>query len=83
VLAPGAGDQHGWYDKVSENLFLKAQRLPEKQARVYWRQMMDRSVRQAFFMPIARIGGYHYADKRVAGVVPNGLNPLVWYPSGK
>jgi hypothetical protein len=83
MLAPPNGDQHGWYDKVSEHLWLKAQRLPERQATKYWHEMTDRAVKEAFFIPIARIGGYAYADKRVAGIVPNGLNPLVWYPSGK
>jgi hypothetical protein len=60
-------DQHHWRDPIIDRLWLRAQRLPAKLAAPLWRQLADRTITQADFLPVADHPEYFYADKRVAG----------------
>jgi peptide/nickel transport system substrate-binding protein len=78
------GDQHGFHDPVIDKLWLRAQRLSEKQAAPLWRQIMDRSVTQAYFIPIGQIPYVDFYLPRVGGVTPATLSrPTDWYPAGR
>jgi peptide/nickel transport system substrate-binding protein len=81
-------DQWGWHDPVTDRLWLKAQRLPARQAAPLWHELVLRSVTQAYFVPIVRSPRYCFYLKRVGGVTgtiggadPN--SPTQWYPTGK
>jgi len=82
-------DQHGWHDPVTDRLWLKAQRLPERKANPLWRQMITRSVTQAYFMPVVAGGGpLVYNAKRVSGIPSrNGQGgdtfSTTWHPGSK
>lgn len=88
-MAPGGyyGDQHGWVDPVIKRLWERgAQATPEEGAAI-WKQIMNRAIDQAYFVPVLSPGFYIYVSRRVDGVDSNddaqsGL-PVTWAPASE
>jgi peptide/nickel transport system substrate-binding protein len=70
AMAPGGplADQHGWEDPVSKKLWLKGRSAPPEEAAEIWRQLIKRTIEQAFFLPVLSPGFYSYVSDRVSGV---------------
>jgi peptide/nickel transport system substrate-binding protein len=59
---------HGWDDPVLDHLWVKGARAADP--KVYWRQMADRVITQAYFLPVASSDTFTYVNsKKVKGVV--------------
>jgi ABC-type transport system substrate-binding protein len=92
-MKPGGGvglsDQHGWHDPVSDKLWLKGIRLPGRKAQAIWRQLMTRTITQAYYLPITWPSYHTYVSKRVRGIRPVsawglGFNSFLdWAPTGR
>lgn len=76
-------NQHGWDDPVIDNLWLTGQRA--KNPPDFWKQMSDRTVTQADFLPLYTYENIYYASKHVGGVRVTAAEPVApfatnWFP---
>jgi peptide/nickel transport system substrate-binding protein len=87
LLAPHAelGDQHGFHDPVIDKLWLRGQRAAPAAAAKIWRQLLDRTETQAYFLQVSGAPVYTFVSKRVGGVnaATYRQSPIDWYPTGK
>ncbi len=77
----GPLNQHGWYDRTLENLWEQGSRAAKPAA--YWKQLQERTVRQADFLPVFTYSDIYYVSKHVGGVVDSDVAyPLAseWFP---
>lgn len=77
-------NQGPWDDPVLDKAWLKAQRLPSKNALPYWRQMSARTVTQAVLLPVVNAERLYYMSKRVGGGAFTSKRPrpyaFEWFP---
>jgi peptide/nickel transport system substrate-binding protein len=77
-------DQWGWFDAVNEKVFLKAQRESAAASQAAWKQIMDRAIEQAEYIPVVIQPVNSVVGKRVGGFSLTGSGLLTtWFPTGK
>ncbi len=63
----GPLNQHGWVDATMNKAWLKGQRAA-KSATSYWKQIQERAVTQASFLPVFTYYDLYYVGKHTGGV---------------
>jgi peptide/nickel transport system substrate-binding protein len=79
------GDASGWTDPVINSLENQANGAAPASAPAYWKQITDRIVTQAYFLPTILANGYWYVDsQKVTNVQADSqyhlLSPTTWLP---
>jgi peptide/nickel transport system substrate-binding protein len=84
-LGSPLGDQHGWHDEAIDKLYRKAERLTYAQGASTWRQLLNRTITQAYYVPVVSPGLFIFHTKRVTNVYPSPLDDKMhimgWAPA--
>lgn len=64
----GTISEPGWTDPASERMWREGLTASPEEAQQIWRDLMNRTIEQAFFLPVLSPGAYFYVGDRVDGV---------------
>ncbi|HEU4720620.1 MAG TPA: ABC transporter substrate-binding protein [Gemmatimonadaceae bacterium] len=86
AMQPGGylADQHGFVDPVTQRLWEQASVATEEEAAPLWKELVNRTIEQAYFIGVLSPGMYTYFGDRVGPVdaVQDGAqSPLDWAPA--